>query len=79
MAAAMEAIPVLAGTQDTGFSFSIHTGDLVSHDPANQLDRYVRNVQVQKHSLDLTELQSIHAVYRGTNSLNYGSPTSAPY
>nr|GAT46312.1 SER THR protein phosphatase family protein [Mycena chlorophos] len=36
---ALEAIPVLTGTEKTGFDFSIYTGDLVSHDPDNQLSR----------------------------------------
>ena len=37
--AAMEAIPALAGTQETGFAWSIYTGDLVAHDPDHQLSR----------------------------------------
>ncbi|KAF7302948.1 SER THR protein phosphatase family protein [Mycena kentingensis (nom. inval.)] len=37
--AALEAIPVLTGTKGTGFDFSIYTGDLVAHDPDNQLSR----------------------------------------
>ncbi|KAF8132234.1 Metallo-dependent phosphatase-like protein [Mycena galopus ATCC 62051] len=37
--AALESIPVLAGTQDTGFNFTIYTGDMVSHDPMNELSR----------------------------------------
>ncbi|KAJ7146299.1 Metallo-dependent phosphatase-like protein [Mycena epipterygia] len=36
---AVQAIPPLTGTQDTGFAFSVYTGDLVSHDPDNQLSR----------------------------------------
>lgn len=40
MLAAMQAIPVLTGTQGTGFDFTIYTGDLISHDPDNQLARY---------------------------------------
>lgn len=44
---ALEAIPVLTGTQDTGFNFSIYTGDLVSHDPDNELSReYVMYTEV---------------------------------
>lgn len=38
---AMQAIPVLTGTAHTGFDFAIYTGDLVAHDPDNQLSRYV--------------------------------------
>ncbi|PCH42292.1 Metallo-dependent phosphatase [Wolfiporia cocos MD-104 SS10] len=34
---ALQAIPVLAGTEDTGFNFTLYTGDLVSHDPFNEL------------------------------------------
>lgn len=39
--AAVEAIPVLSGTEKTGFAFSVYTGDLVSHDPDTQLSRSV--------------------------------------
>ncbi|KAH9996082.1 Metallo-dependent phosphatase [Russula vinacea] len=38
-ASVLEAIPVLAGTENTGFAWTIYTGDLVSHDPENQLSR----------------------------------------
>ena len=40
-ASVLEAIPVLTGTQDTGFAWTIYTGDLVSHDTENQLSRRV--------------------------------------
>ncbi|KAK7465530.1 hypothetical protein VKT23_005504 [Stygiomarasmius scandens] len=36
---ALQAIPALTGTQDTGFDWTIYTGDLVAHDPDNQLSR----------------------------------------
>ncbi|KAN0134393.1 Metallo-dependent phosphatase-like protein [Lactarius tabidus] len=38
-AAVLEAIPVLTGTEQTGFAWTIYTGDLVSHDPENQMSR----------------------------------------
>ncbi|KAH9178518.1 Metallo-dependent phosphatase [Lactarius sanguifluus] len=38
-AAALEAIPVLTGTEKTGFAWTLYTGDLVSHDLENQLSR----------------------------------------
>ena len=38
-AATLEAIPVLTGTENTGFAWTIFTGDLVSHDPENELSR----------------------------------------
>lgn len=37
----LEAIPALAGTEETGFAWTIYTGDLVSHDDENQLSRCV--------------------------------------
>ena len=40
MLAAMEAIPEVTGTLETGFDFSLFTGDLTSHDPDNQYSRY---------------------------------------
>ncbi|OCH90081.1 hypothetical protein OBBRIDRAFT_812864 [Obba rivulosa] len=39
MLAAVQAIPVLTGTEKTGFDFGIYTGDLVSHDAENELSR----------------------------------------
>ncbi|TBU62077.1 Metallo-dependent phosphatase [Dichomitus squalens] len=38
-AAVLQSIPVLAGTEKTGFDFTVYTGDLVSHDSENQLSR----------------------------------------
>ncbi|KAJ3502823.1 hypothetical protein NLJ89_g8715 [Agrocybe chaxingu] len=35
----LEAIPVLTGTNGSGFAWTLYTGDLVSHDPDNQLSR----------------------------------------
>ncbi|EMD41863.1 hypothetical protein CERSUDRAFT_147242 [Gelatoporia subvermispora B] len=37
--AALQSIPVLTGTEKTGFDFMIYTGDLVSHDDDAQLSR----------------------------------------
>ncbi|KAI5116890.1 hypothetical protein M0805_004635 [Coniferiporia weirii] len=34
---ALEAIPALTGTQNTGFAWTMYTGDLVAHDQDNQL------------------------------------------
>ena len=38
---ALEAIPEVAGTKETGFAWTLYTGDLVSHDPENESSRYV--------------------------------------
>lgn len=37
--AALQAIPVLAGTENSSFDFTLYTGDLVSHDTEQQLSR----------------------------------------
>ncbi|TFY56866.1 hypothetical protein EVJ58_g7375 [Rhodofomes roseus] len=37
--AALQAVPALTGTEETGFDFTIYTGDLIPHDPANELSR----------------------------------------
>ncbi|KAG5341682.1 hypothetical protein C0989_007909 [Termitomyces sp. Mn162] len=37
--AALQAIPALADTVNTGFAWTIFTGDLVSHDDENELSR----------------------------------------
>jgi hypothetical protein len=39
--ASLQAIPALTGVQQSPFNFVIYTGDLVSHDPDNQLSQYV--------------------------------------
>lgn len=39
--AALKAIPQLAGTEETGFAWTLYTGDLVSHDPENESSRYI--------------------------------------
>lgn len=39
IAATLEAIPPLSGTETTGFNFTLFTGDLLAHDPSNQLSR----------------------------------------
>lgn len=41
MLAALQSIPVLTDTHKSGFDFTVYTGDLVSHDPDNQLSQYV--------------------------------------
>ncbi|KIK96557.1 hypothetical protein PAXRUDRAFT_825836 [Paxillus rubicundulus Ve08.2h10] len=37
--AILEAIPPLAGTETTGFNFTLFTGDMLAHDPENQQSR----------------------------------------
>ena len=45
--AALQAIPALTGTKNNGFAWTIYTGDLVSHDPDNQLSRYAIHDDLQ--------------------------------
>ena len=60
IAAALAAIPVLAGTEHTGFDFTVYTGDLVSHDPDNQLSRY----DVSSWGCENGSVCSPYALYR---------------
>ncbi|KAH9838385.1 sphingomyelin phosphodiesterase [Rhodofomes roseus] len=39
VAATLQSIPVLTGTQDSPFNWTIYTGDLLSHDAFNELSR----------------------------------------
>jgi hypothetical protein len=41
LVAAMEAIGPLTGTEQSGFDFTIYTGDLTAHDPDNSYSRFV--------------------------------------
>ncbi|KAJ6611473.1 Metallo-dependent phosphatase-like protein [Mycena sp. CBHHK59/15] len=71
--AAVQAIPPLTGTEDTGFSFSIYTGDLVSHDPDNQLSRsYVEYTESILYDLFRKTLGSgpVYAVLGNHDSYN---------
>ncbi|KAJ7647609.1 Metallo-dependent phosphatase [Roridomyces roridus] len=70
---ALEAIPPLTGTQDTGFDFTIYTGDLVSHDPDNQLSRaYVEYTESLLYTLFRQDLGSgpVYAVLGNHDSYN---------
>ncbi|KAF9222290.1 hypothetical protein BS17DRAFT_755972 [Gyrodon lividus] len=52
MLSAMQVIPPLTGTEETGFNFSIFTGDLTSHDTDNQYSRaYVEYAEVMVYDL----------------------------
>ena len=37
--AALESIPILTDTVETGFAFAIFTGDIISHDTGSELSR----------------------------------------
>ncbi|KAJ3527846.1 hypothetical protein NM688_g8072 [Phlebia brevispora] len=59
MLAALPSIPILAGVQQTGFDFTVFTGDLVSHDPDFQLSRdYVKYTEAVLYDLFKRELNS---------------------
>ncbi|KIK70576.1 hypothetical protein GYMLUDRAFT_281307 [Collybiopsis luxurians FD-317 M1] len=79
--AALEAIPVLADTKDSGFDFMLYTGDLVSHDSENQLSRdYVEYAEVVLYDLFKRTLLSgpVYATLGNHDSYNQaqGSPNS---
>lgn len=73
VAAGFEAIPVLTGTQETGFAFTLYTGDLVSHDAENQLSRdYVMYAETLLYDLMKRMLVSgpVYAVLGNHDSYN---------
>ena len=49
---ALEAIPVLTETTDTGFAWTIFTGDLIAHDPDNEASRFVAKPSMPGDKLD---------------------------
>ncbi|KAG2753989.1 Metallo-dependent phosphatase [Suillus brevipes Sb2] len=52
LVAAMEAIGPLTGTEQSGFDFTIYTGDLTAHDPDNSYSRaYVEYEEVLAYNL----------------------------
>ena len=54
--AALPSIPILTDTEKTGFDFTLYTGDLVAHDPDNQLSRdYVTYSEVGTSMLSSTQ------------------------
>lgn len=44
VAASFNAIPVMTETTDSGFNFTLYTGDAVTHAPDNELSRYVHSL-----------------------------------
>ncbi|KAF8230055.1 hypothetical protein L208DRAFT_1438751 [Tricholoma matsutake] len=78
--AALEAIPVLTGTNGTGFAWTIYTGDLVSHDSDNQLSRaYVEYTETIVYDLFRRMLGSgpVYAALGNHDSFNQAQ--DAPY
>ncbi|THH00668.1 hypothetical protein EW026_g1883 [Hermanssonia centrifuga] len=79
---ALQAIPVLTGTQHTGFDFTVYTGDLVSHDPDNQLSRdYIMYAEVKTVLYDLFKrLLGSGPVYAALgNHDSYNQAQDAPH
>ncbi|KAF7370831.1 SER THR protein phosphatase family protein [Mycena sanguinolenta] len=78
--AAMEAIPVLTGTEETGFAFTVYTGDLVSHDPDNQLSRsYVEYTETLLYDLLRQQLGSGPTYAVLGNHDSYNQAQDAPH
>lgn len=78
--AAIEAIPALSGTKETGFAWSIYTGDLVSHDPDNQLSRrYVEYTETLLYDLFKRMLGSGPVYAALGNHDSYNQAQDAPH
>ncbi|KAI0308376.1 Metallo-dependent phosphatase-like protein [Multifurca ochricompacta] len=79
-AAALEAIPVLADTEKTGFAWTIYTGDLVSHDLENQLSRdYVMYTETVVYDLFKRILGSGPVYAALGNHDSYNQAQDAPH
>ncbi|KAJ2994129.1 hypothetical protein NUW54_g7605 [Trametes sanguinea] len=77
---ALQSIPVLAGTERTGFDFTLYTGDLVSHDSENQLSRdYVSYTETLMYDL-LKRMLGKGPVYAALgNHDTYNQAQDAPH
>ncbi|KIY52639.1 sphingomyelin phosphodiesterase [Fistulina hepatica ATCC 64428] len=80
IAAALEAIPPLTETEDTGFAYTIYTGDLVSHDSENQLSRsYVEYAETVLYDLIRNHLGSGPVYVALGNHDTYNEAQDAPH
>ncbi|KAF8274298.1 sphingomyelin phosphodiesterase [Lactarius quietus] len=78
--AALEAIPVLTGTEQTGFAWTIYTGDLVSHDAENELSRdYVTYTETVVYDLFKRMLGSGPVYAALGNHDSYNQAQDAPH
>ncbi|KAI0273987.1 Metallo-dependent phosphatase [Russula aff. rugulosa BPL654] len=79
-AAVLETIPVLTGTENMGFGWTIYTGDLVSHDPENQLSRdYVMYTEAVMYDLFKRTLGSGPVYPALGNHDSYNQAQDAPH
>ncbi|OJT08975.1 hypothetical protein TRAPUB_109 [Trametes pubescens] len=77
---ALESIPVLAGTERTGFDFTLYTGDLVSHDSENQLSRdYILYTETIMYDLLRRSLGSGPVYAALGNHDSYNQAQDAPH
>jgi sphingomyelin phosphodiesterase len=80
VAAGLEAIPELTGTKGKGFAFTVYTGDLVSHDPDNQLSRaYVEYTETLLYTLFRKTLGSGPVYAALGNHDSYNQAQDAPH
>ncbi|KAF8481747.1 Metallo-dependent phosphatase [Russula ochroleuca] len=79
-ASVVETIPVLTGTENTGFAWTIYTGDLVSHDSENQLSRdYVMYAETVLYDLFKRTLGSGPVYTALGNHDSYNQAQDAPH
>lgn len=77
---ALQAIPALTGTEQTGFAWSLYTGDLVSHDSDNQLSRkYVEYTETIVYDLFKRMLGSGPVYAALGNHDSYNQAQDAPH
>ncbi|KAI0347728.1 sphingomyelin phosphodiesterase [Trametopsis cervina] len=78
--AALPSIPILTDTEKTGFDFTVYTGDLVSHDPDNQLSRdYVTYTETLLYDLFKSTLGAGPVYAALGNHDSYNQAQDAPH
>lgn len=78
--AGLQSIPVLTGTEHTGFDFTVYTGDLVSHDPDHQLSReYIEYTETVLYDLYKRQLGSGPVYASLGNHDTYNQAQDAPH
>jgi sphingomyelin phosphodiesterase len=76
----LEAIPELTGTKETGFAWSLYTGDLVGHDPDNQLSQdYIKYHETVLYGLFRKMLGSGPVYAALGNHDSYNQAQDAPH
>lgn len=68
----LQAIPTLTGTEEDSFAFTIYTGDLVSHDPFNELSGCILYFDTANGRFtNILYSQIVYRIHRGPTVMCY--------